>query len=39
MEKNHVLKVINKKEVPENRGLLGAKSVFKVKKNGFLKLN
>ena len=34
MEKNHVWRVIKKNNVPENRRLLGAKWVFKVKKNG-----
>ena len=32
MEKNHILRVIKKMDVPENRRLLGAKWVFKVKK-------
>ena len=37
MEKNHVWRVIKKADVPENRRLLGAKWVFKVKKNGIFK--
>ena len=37
MEKNHVWRVIKKNDVPENRRLLGAKLVFKVKKNGIFK--
>ena len=37
MEKNHVWRVIKKTDVPENRRLLGAKWVFKVKKNGIFK--
>ena len=37
MEKNHVWRVIKKTEVQENRRLLGAKWVFKVKKNGIFK--
>ena len=37
MEKNHVWRVTNKTYVPENRRLLGAKWVFKVKKNGIFK--
>ena len=32
IEKNQVWRVIKKKDVPENRRLLGAKWVFKVKK-------
>ena len=34
MKKNHMWRVIKKTNVPENRRLLGAKWVFKVKKNG-----
>ena len=37
MEKNHVWRVIKKADVPENRRLLGAKWVFKVKENGIFK--
>ena len=37
MEKNHIWRVIKKTDVPENRRLLGAKWVFKVKKNGIFK--
>ena len=37
MEKNQVWRVIKEAEVPENRRLLGAKWVFKVKKNGIFK--
>ena len=37
MEKNNVWRVIKKTDVPENRRLLGAKWVFKVKKNGVFK--
>ena len=37
MEKNDIWRVIKKMDVPENRRLLGAKWVFKVKKNGVFK--
>ena len=37
MEKNHIWRVIKKAGVPENRRILGAKWVFKVKKNGIFK--
>ena len=37
MEKNNIWRVIKKTDVPENRRLLGAKWVFKVKKNGVFK--
>ena len=37
MKKNHMWRVIKKTNVPENRRLLGAKWVFKVKKNGVFK--
>ena len=37
MEKNHAWRVIKKNNVPENRRLLGAKWVLKVKKKGIFK--
>ena len=37
MEKNHIWRAIKKNDVPENMRLLGAKWVFKVKKNGIFK--
>ena len=37
MEKNHIWRVIKKMDAPENRRLLGAKLVLKVKKNGNFK--
>ena len=37
MEKNHVQRVIKKRDIPEIRRLLGAKWVFRVKKNGIFK--
>ena len=37
MGKNHVWRVIKKTDVPENSRLLGAKWVFRVKKNGIFK--
>ena len=37
MEKNHLWRAVSKKDVPDNRRLLGAKRIFKVNKNDIFK--